>query len=86
MPWDNVTLAGGPVISVIISGLKKLKLIRTKGQVKAGVLVLGAGWLMASYAMNGKSAGDALISSVVSVLSAPGFYELIGKPLKTAKA
>ena len=85
MPWDNVVLHGiawGPLVSVIISFLKALGVGRR--WVRWITWILGFLGLVLWQLYQGRPWPLAIISGLVAVISTPGFYEAISKPLQLA--
>ena len=79
MPWDDASIAGAVAVSAIISLLKRLGM--PKGWIRPATWIAGAVWLFLARWAGGEDWMRALIGSIIVVLGAPGFYELVSKPL-----
>ena len=82
MPWDDVAIAGGVAVSAIISLLKRLGM--PSSWARPATWVAGFVWLVLARVAGGEDWAKAIIGSIIVILGAPGFYELISKP--TGKA
>ncbi|MGE5508985.1 MAG: hypothetical protein ACM3RP_10960 [Chitinophagales bacterium] len=85
MPWDNVVIHGvawGPLVSVIISFLKALGLDRR--WVRWITWLLGFLGLALWQLYQGRPWPAAIVSGLVAVATAPGFYEAFSKPIQRA--
>ncbi len=86
MPWDTLEVQGvvwGPLVSLIVSLLKRFGLSNER-TLKIVIFVLGGGGIFLKGWLGGESTVDCLISAVIAILSAPGFYELLTKPISRA--
>lgn len=85
MPWDNASIAGAVAVSAIISLLKRLGM--PSAWARPAAWVAGFVWLVLAKAAAGEDWTRAIVGSLIVVLGAPGFYELVSKPLgKTASS
>ena len=82
MPWDNASIAGAVAVSAIISLLKRLGM--PSAWARPATWLVGGLWLVAAKVAGGQDWPRAISSAIVVLLGAPGWYELIGKPLGKA--
>lgn len=83
MPWENIVVGGitwGPLVSVVISILKALGLGRQ--WIRWITWVLGFLGLFLYQLLSGASLLQALVSGLIAVGAAPGFYEAFSKPVQ----
>lgn len=82
MPWDNASIAGAVAVSAIISLLKRLGM--PSSWARPVTWIAGFIWLVLAKAAAGEDWARAIVSSLIVILGAPGFYELVSKPLGKA--
>lgn len=82
MPWDDASIAGAVAVSAIISVLKRLGM--PASWARPATWIAGAVWLFLARWAGGEDWLRALIGSIIVVLGAPGFYEVISKPVGKA--
>ncbi len=83
MPWDAIVIRGiewGPLVSVVISILKAFGM--DKKYVRMVMWVLGFLGLALYQLLQGASLWRAIVSGLIAVLAAPGFYEAFSKPIQ----
>lgn len=78
MPWDNASIVGAVAVSAIISLLKRLGM--PSAWARPATWVAGFVWLVLAKAAGGEDWLKAIVSSLIVILGAPGFYELVSKP------
>lgn len=84
MPWESVSLSGGVAVSILISILKRFGLSASAAQ--PVTWVAGFLWLVVTGVGADKTWVEAVLNAAILVVSAPGFYELIGKPVRQTMA
>lgn len=85
MPWDDIVIRGvqwGPLVSVIVSIMKAFGL--SKRHIRWVIWILGFLGLFLYHLLGGASLLQAIISGLVAVAAAPGFYEAFSKPIQGA--
>ncbi len=83
MPWDNIVIRGiawGPLVSVVISLLKALGMDRK--YVRWAMWLLGFLGLFLYQLLSGAALWQSVISGLIAVGAAPGFYEAFSKPIQ----
>ena len=79
MPWDDASIAGAVAVSAVISFLKRVGM--PSAWARPATWIAGAVWLFLARWAGGEDWLRALIGSIIVVLGAPGFYELVSRPL-----
>ena len=79
MPWDDVAIGGGVVVSALISILKRFFGLREPwiGRI---TWLAGFAWLTLARVAGGEDWIRAGIGAFVVVAGAAGFYERVSKP------
>ncbi|MDI6870643.1 MAG: hypothetical protein QME79_04645 [Bacillota bacterium] len=83
MPWDNIVVRGiawGPLVSVVISVLKALGM--DKKYIRWVMWILGFLGLFLYQYLSGASLWQSIVSGLIAVAAAPGFYEAYSKPIQ----
>lgn len=83
MPWETIVIRGvawGPLVSVVISILKAFGL--DKKHVRAVMWILGFLGLALYQLSQGATIWYAIVSGLIAVGAAPGFYEAFSKPIQ----
>ena len=79
MPWDEVSIAGAAAVSGIISLLKRLGM--PSHLARPVTWLAGFIWLVLARVAGGEDWVHAIGGAIVVILGAPGFYEVVSKPL-----
>lgn len=85
MPWDAIVIRGvqwGPLVSIIISIMKAFGL--SSRQVRWVTWILGFLGLFLYQLLGGAAWWQAIVSGLIAVGAAPGFYEAFSKPIQAA--
>ncbi len=83
MPWDNIVVRGvawGPLVSIVVSILKALGL--DQRYIRWAIWILGFLGLFLYQLLSGVSLWQSVVSGLIAVGAAPGFYEAFSKPIQ----
>jgi hypothetical protein len=84
MPWEQIVVRGvawGPLVSIVISILKAFGM--DKRHIRWVTWALGFLGLALYQVAQGATIWSAIVSGLIAVIAAPGFYEAFSKPIQT---